>query len=124
MAAEPNTDHRTEQRTTLARVLAQAGLTDVLVTDRAFARRLLTENRQDLLQEIRDGDVDSVRGLARALDRDEAAVSRDVNLLLENDVLEYETRGQRKMPRLKHNAVISEPIISKDGAFDDVLTDV
>ena len=124
MAAEPNTDHRTEQRTTLARVLAQAGLTDVLVTDRAFARRLLTENRQDLLQEIRDGDVDSVRGLARALDRDEAAVSRDVDLLLENDVLEYETRGQRKMPRLKHNAVISEPIISKDGAFDDVLTDV
>ena len=124
MAAEPNTDHQTEQRTTLARVLAQAGLTDVLVTDRAFARRLLTENRQDLLQEIRDGDVDSVRGLARALDRDEAAVSRDVNLLLENDVLEYETRGQRKMPRLKHNAVISEPIISKDGAFDDVLTDV
>ena len=124
MAAEPNTDHRTEQRTTLARVLAQAGLTDVLVTDRAFARRLLTENRQDLLQEIRDGDVDSVRGLARALDRDEAAVSRDVNLLLENDVLEYETRGQRKMPRLKHNAVISEPIISKDGAFDDVFTDV
>jgi len=124
MAAEPNTDHQTEQRTTLARVLAQAGLTDVLVTDRAFARRLLTENRQDLLQEIRDGDVDSVRGLARALDRDEAAVSRDVDLLLENDVLEYETRGQRKMPRLKHNAVISEPIISKDGAFDDVLTDV
>jgi len=101
-----------------------AGIKDVLVIDRGSAVKVLTERRQELLQEIRDGDVDSVRGLARALDRDVAAVSRDVDLLLENDVLEYETRGQRKMPRLKHNAVISEPIISKDGAFDDVLTDV
>ena len=119
-----NQQTRLHERATLARTLALAGIKDVLVIDRGSAVKVLTERRQELLQEIRDGDVDSVRGLARALDRDVAAVSRDVDLLLENDVLEYETEGKRRIPRLKHTAVIPEPIISKGEAFDDVPTDI
>lgn len=116
--------NRLHERATLTRALALAGIKDVLVIDQESAAQLLTEKRQELLQKIRDGDVDSVPRLAKALDRDVAAVSRDVDLLLENDVLEYETEGKRRIPRLKHTAVIPEPIISKGEAFDDVPTDI
>jgi len=122
MAAEPNADHRIVQRATLARVLAQAGLTDALVTDRESARQLLTDHHQELIQAIKEGEFRSVQAFASDLDRDPDSVRHDLNRLFENDVIEYETTGGQKIPRLKHSVVISEPIISQDEAFDDILT--
>lgn len=94
----------------MARALASSGFDDVHVVDRAVAAKLLTEKRQALIARIADGDIDSVRGLARDVDRDVAAVSRDLDLLFTHDVIEYETNGQRKIPRLKHDIVVAEPL--------------
>lgn len=110
MALEQRTDGTTRQRAEMARALASSGFGDVHVVDRVVAAKLLTEKRQELIARVADGGIDSVRGLAGDLDRDVAAVSRDLDLLFTHDVIEYDTDGQRKIPRLKHDAVVAEPL--------------
>jgi len=48
--------------------------------------------------------------LADDLDRDISGVSRDLDLLAVNDIVEYETEGRRKIPHLKHQTVVAEPV--------------
>lgn len=99
-----------QRRARMARALAQGGFEDVHVVDRDTAAALLTEKRQELIEHVRTRDVESVRNLADELDRDVAAVSRDLDVLFEHDVIKYDLEGQRKIPRLKHGAVVAEPI--------------
>jgi predicted transcriptional regulator len=112
MAIEHLTDAErdAERRSRMARALATGGFEDVLVTDRATARKILTPKRQELIARIRAGDIESVRALATDLDRDVSGVSRDLDLLFEADIVEFETDGRRKIPRLKHATVVVEPI--------------
>jgi len=121
MAAEPDADHRIEQRAALARMLAQAGLTDVLVTDRESARQLLTDHNQELLQAVTDGEFSSVDTLAGTLDRDAKGVRRDLDFLLKNDVIEYISTGERKILQLKHSYVIAEPLVDPQEDLADLL---
>lgn len=103
-------DGGAEQRSRMGRALATSGFRDVLVIDRATAVKVLTEKRQELIARIREGDIESVRRLADDLDRDISGVSRDLDLLAKNDIVEYETEGRRKIPHLKHQTVVAEPI--------------
>ena len=105
-----NADGDAEQRSQMARALATSGFEDVLVTDRETAKKVLTEKRQELIARIREGDIESVRALAEDLDRDVSGVSRDLDLFFEADIIEFDTDGQRKIPRLKHEIVVAEPI--------------
>jgi len=52
----------------------------------------------------------ATRELARRLDRDAGAVKRDLDVLFECDVIEYDEKGARKAPRLKHDNVFVEPL--------------
>lgn len=99
------------KRADITRTLVQEGYDDVLVLDHDTATRVLTEKRRELLERIRTDDVESVRRLADELGRDKAAVSRDLNVLFEYDLVEYETSDQRKVPVLKHETVVVEPIV-------------
>lgn len=99
------------KRADITRTLIQGGYDDVLVLDHETAQRVLTEKRRELLDRIREREVESVRRLADDLGRDKAAVSRDLDLLFEYDLLDYEEINQRKVPTLKHDTVIVEPII-------------
>lgn len=110
MAMDNWFEDATSRRAAMARALASGGFEDVHVVDRGTAATLLTEKRRELIDRIAEGDVDSVRGLAADLDRDVGAVSRDLDRLFEHDVIEYDTEGQRKIPRLKHDLVVAEPI--------------
>lgn len=110
MALEERSDGDTDRRARMARALASGGFDDVHVVDRETAATLLTEKRQELIERIGDGDIESVRSLAADLGRDVGAVSRDLDRLFEHDVVEYDEEGQRKIPRLKHGAVVAEPI--------------
>ena len=91
--------------------LMTGGLEDVLVLDFDVATRVLTEKRRELLEHIDEGNVESVRGLAADLDRDKAAVSRDLDKLFEYDLVEYERDGARKIPHPKHETVLVRPVI-------------
>jgi predicted transcriptional regulator len=91
------------------------GYTDVLVLRRENGRDILTEGRLELVGylERRGDEVESVRDLARSLDRDKGAVSKDLRRLAELDVVEYEGDGdgEAKRPVLKHDHVIIEPVV-------------
>lgn len=105
-----NADGDAKLRSRLARALATSGFEDVFVTDRETAKKVLTEKRQQLISRIREGDIESGRALADDLDRDVSGVSRDLNLLFETDIIEFDTDDQRKIPYLKHDTVVAEPI--------------
>lgn len=99
------------------RRLTQAGFEDVLVLSRETAEEVLTEKRMELLQELSTADVSSMRELAQHVDRDISIVSRDLDVLYEADVIEYEQAGRSKRPVLAHENVMVEPIV-----FDGEVT--
>lgn len=94
-----------------ARRLARGGYEDFLVLERETAERVLTEKRLELLDTLRAERVESISDLAARLDRDVSAVYRDLDLLFEHGLVEYETDGSRKAPRLKHEHVFVEPVL-------------
>ena len=99
------------ESTELMRRLSRAGFDDVLLLDHETARRVLTEKRRELIDRIKDGDVESVRGLADDLDRDKASVSRDLDTLFEYGLVEYDYEDGRKIPKPKHETVFVKPIL-------------
>lgn len=91
--------------------LTNAGFDDVLTLRRETAERVLTEKRVDLLAAVAEDSADSVRGLARNLDRDVSVVSRDLDVLYDANVVDFETNGRAKRPVLAHENVLVRPII-------------
>jgi predicted transcriptional regulator len=91
------------------------GYADVLVLRRENGRDILTESRLELVEYLeRHGeDIESVSDLARRLDRDKGAVSKDLRRLAELDVVEYEGEGdgEAKRPVLNHEHVVIEPVV-------------
>ncbi|WP_339104237.1 helix-turn-helix domain-containing protein [Haloterrigena salinisoli] len=91
------------------------GYTDLLLLRRENGRDVLTDSRLVLVQHLeRHGaDVESVSDLARRLDRDKGAVSKDLRRLAELDIVEYEGGGDGapKRPVLKHDHVVIEPVV-------------
>lgn len=108
MATTRETEHEDVE---FMRKLMTGGLEDVLVLDLDAANRVLTDKRRELLERIDEGNVESVRSLAADLDRDKAAVSRDLDTLFEYDLIEYEREGARKIPETKHETVLVKPIL-------------
>lgn len=100
-----------DRRARVARALAKDGFEDVYILSRETAREVLTEKRLELLRALRQKDVESIRELADLLERDQGDVSRDVNLLAHHDLITFEEDGRRKIPRVKHQTVIVEPLL-------------
>lgn len=117
-AGDPPDDRVAErvlQRDEFAADLNARGYTDVLVLRRENASDVLTDGRLALVQYLAEHgeDVESVSDLARRLDRDKGAVSKDLRGLAELDVIAYEGQGdgEPKRPVLKHEHVVIEPIV-------------
>lgn len=72
-----------------------------------MASRILTHERRRIIVYLEDhGPATSIRGLADALGRDPAAVSRDIHLLTDAGLLRVEAVG-----RNKHVHATGKPII-------------
>ena len=106
------TQERGSERLQFMRTLAEAGFSpDFLVIDLNTAKSVLTDRRMELLETVRDEEIESVTDLAERLGRDKAAVSRDLDLLCRQDMIVYEREGSRKIPKLKHETVVVEPLL-------------
>ena len=101
----------TESRVEYLRRLSEAGFDDVLVLRRETAEEVLTEKRMELVAEIANDDVPSMRELARRVDRDISIVSRDLDVLFEAGVIDFEQEGRSKRPVLAHENVMVEPVV-------------
>ena len=115
---EPSDGRITErllQQEEFATDLNARGYTNVLVLRRENGRDVLTDSRLELIGylEHHGEDIESVSHLARELDRDKGAVSKDLRRLAELDVIEYEGDGdgEAKRPLLKHRHVVIEPVV-------------
>lgn len=91
--------------------LSDAGFEDTHLLKRKTAEGVLTEKRMELVQEIAETKPESVRELARRVDRDPARVSRDLNILYEAEVIEYEQVGRAKRPVLAHENIFVWPVV-------------
>lgn len=100
-----------DKRAHIARALAKEGFDDVLVLDRESAREILTDRRIELLHVLRTEEIKSIRDLADRLERDKGDVSRDVTILAKHNLVELVTKGRRKVPQVKHETVIVEPVL-------------
>ncbi len=99
-------------RLELVKILAENGFGDSIILRHEAAKKILTEQRKRLIEEIKNKPKpESIRDLARKLDRDPAAVQRDLNLLYKYNLIEYIKEGNKKQPRLKHQHIFIEPII-------------
>jgi predicted transcriptional regulator len=75
------------------------------------AETVLTPKRRELIETLRETTPESVRGLARELDRDKSQVSNDLSTLAELGVIQYEKNGNAKAPRLTQDHIVVEPIV-------------
>ncbi len=93
------------------RALSKGGLNDVHVIRRETAERVLTPERERLLETVANEDISSVRDLARQLDRNVSVVSRDLDVLFEADIINFEKDGRAKKPVMAHDHVVVEPLV-------------
>lgn len=105
-----NSDSRDGRVPTMLEALAKAGYDDVLVLDRESVGFVFTDRRTELVELIEDGEGLSVGEIAEALDREQSAVSRDLDVLFEYSVIDYEREGRRKIPFLRHETILQEPL--------------
>lgn len=91
--------------------LAESNQGDAVNLSRETAEQVLTEKRMEIVKEISENDVSSVRDLARRLDRDVSIVSRDLDVLFEAEVVDFEEDGRAKKPVLAHENIFVEPVL-------------
>lgn len=107
--------------TRILSVLEEAGYEDVLVLDQESADKVLTERRRELIDQIESMDGQSVSELATQLNRKKSAVSRDLSVLYEYNVINFEREGKRKIPVLKHGTIMTKPMVL-GGDLEDTTT--
>ena len=95
----------------LLQALDEAGYDDVLLLDTETFRTVFTERRDELLDAIAEADDLSVGELANRLDRQQSAVSRDLDVLFEHSLIEYERDGRRKIPKLRHETILHASVL-------------
>lgn len=103
-----------ERRAEFARVLARNGYPRVHVLTLDEAADVLTERRREIIDALRTDEYGSVRELARQLDRDKGAVSRDLSILAERGVTTLDREGSAKQPRLRAGTLVVEPVAITD----------
>jgi len=112
--ADVNVDGSSNQsdlRGEMARALARGGMSGVQVISWDSAETVLTPKRREIIETLRETTPESVRGLARELDRDKSQVSNDLSTLAELGIIQYEKNGNAKAPRLTQDHIVVEPIV-------------
>ncbi|WP_135824957.1 HVO_A0114 family putative DNA-binding protein [Halorussus ruber] len=119
MEAQRKTDSNTDNLVQYLKGIHRAGFEDVHTLRRDTAEEILTEARNELIEEIATGNVESVRDLARRTDRNVSIVSRDVKKLVEAGIVEYEHNGSKKRPVLAHKNIFVKPVVFKGSMLAD-----
>lgn len=104
----------------VGRSLSNAGFGDVLVLSHGAADKALTPARRAIIQVLSEHDVGSLRELARHLDRNPGNLTRDLQVLVAEDIITYEKDGRSKRPELKHDTIIQEPLVSTQNPVEIV----
>lgn len=74
-------------------------------------REVFTEKRLEIIDLLADESVESMRDVARRLDRRISVVKEDLDTLVEHGIVEYEMKDRRKIPTLAHSHVFVQPLV-------------
>jgi len=105
-------EKKTPEKLQFVKDLSEKGYDDILILKQETVKQVLTDKRMELLEKIKEGEVESVRQLAREVDRDPGMVSKDLKLLYEAELVEFKQEDGRKKPEIRHKNIFPEPIIS------------
>jgi DNA-binding transcriptional ArsR family regulator len=117
--ADETSPERVLRRHTVGEALSGAGFGDVLVVSHESAEQALTPARREIIETLSSHDVSSVRELADVLNRDPGNLTRDLKVLVAENVLRYVDEGRSKRPELKYDTVIAEPVVASDSPLPD-----
>lgn len=109
-ATDRDDQDRAARRAKMARALARGGMDGVQILSFESAEKVLTPKRRELIEALRTEEIESVRHLARQVDRDKGQVSRDLSVLAEHGVVRYEDIGRAKRPYLVQEHITVEPV--------------
>jgi len=105
-------DDTIQKRDEFASALIANGFAGVAVLSREGGREALSGRRPELLDYLAEHDPDSVREVARDLDRNKSNVSEDLTRLSRLGIVTYDDGPHgAKAPRLEHDHVVVEPIV-------------
>ena len=93
----------------MARALAHSGMESANITSHEQADRFLTSKRQELLETLAAIEQGSARSLTRELGRDKEQVSRDLSVLVEEELIAFESDGQANRPHLTCEHIVVNP---------------
>lgn len=111
---EESGSERVLTRHTVGESLAKAGFGDVFVLSHEAADRVLTPARREIIEVLATNEVSSLRELAKLVDRNPGNLSRDMEVLAAENIIRYAKDGKAKRPELKHETIISEPLVATD----------
>ena len=86
----------------------EEGSDTVFFENPSMFRKVLTEKRQELVQEVMENPPESIRGLAERLDRGVREVYEDVHLLKRYKLLTLKEEKNRKKPRIPYDMIHME----------------
>lgn len=96
-----------------AQKLEEAGIEDCLALTPETFIEIFTEKRLELVYQLQSDSFDSIRDLAGSVNREPSAVQKDLKQLAEADVVTFEDVSNRKIPKLRHQAVTVQPILQR-----------
>ena len=94
--------------------LTKSGVEDVLVLKRDTFRDVTTPKRTEIIETIQQEEISSIRGLSRKLDRKVSAVHKDLEVLYESNVIDFREENGSKVPEIKHQNILPEPLVYSD----------
>lgn len=81
---------------------------DFILLDADSYSKVATPSRRKIIETLRHQDFSSQKELAEKLGRDEKNIHDDLELLRRHGVVEFESDGRSKKPKLKHQHVVAE----------------
>lgn len=104
-------EHKEADEKSFPQILVENGYgSETLITDKKGFNRITTEKRTEILEKLNKKDIESVKELADELGRDRGNLSRDLDILFQEDMIEYQRTGKKKKPVLKHTRIVPEPV--------------
>lgn len=94
--------------------LTKSGVEDVLLLKKDTFREVNTPKRSEIIDVIREEKISSIRDLSRKLDRKVSAVHKDLEVLYENNVIDFREEKGSKIPEIKHQNILPEPLVYSD----------
>lgn len=120
--AEESSTDRAFTRHKVGEALSKSGFGNVLVLSHEAADQALTPTRREIIDTIAKTNVSSLRGLAEKLDRNPGNLSRDMQVLVAENIIRYDKSGKAKRPELKHDTIVVEPLVASEEPLPESIS--